>query len=184
MPPCISTRSRSGICRVWICSSWPPRTWKNWECIRLDTRSSYWRLWKNSALWWGRKRNHACMCTVCVSTAVCIQEAVCCVCVWIWTEQLSSCLAVCCVCSDIRAETCIFPAITLVLEGALVCRVEVQPEYTTALITIHVLFHWSALRALSSFFSVWVHCFNFALRFYMKIPPSQAYHSKIVAVFF
>lgn len=98
MPPCISTRSRSGIYRVWICSSWPPRTWKNWECIRLDTRSSYWRLWKNSALWWGRKRNHACMCTVCVSTAVCIQEAVCCVCVCVdinWAVVFLSCCVLC-----------------------------------------------------------------------------------------
>ncbi len=79
MPPCNSTRCRSGIYRVWICSSSPLRNWKSWACVRSDTRSSYWTLWRNSALWWGRESwNHVCLCTLCVhSSALCIQEAVC-----------------------------------------------------------------------------------------------------------
>lgn len=57
---CISIQSQSGICRVKICSSWPPMTWKRWGSWRLVTGSSYWKLWRNSALWWARK----CVCAV------------------------------------------------------------------------------------------------------------------------
>lgn len=52
MFPCISIQSLSGTCQVWICSSWPPGTWKSWEFTRSGTRSSFWKLWRNSALWW------------------------------------------------------------------------------------------------------------------------------------
>lgn len=52
-PPSVSTRSTSGVWVGWTCFSWPLRTWKEWGCIRSDTRSSFWRPWRNSALWWG-----------------------------------------------------------------------------------------------------------------------------------
>lgn len=52
-PPSSSTPPPRGIYRAWICSSWRPTTWRIWESIRSDTRSSYWKLWRNSAFWWG-----------------------------------------------------------------------------------------------------------------------------------
>lgn len=178
MPPCITTRCRSGVYRVWICSSWPRRTWKSWECIRSDTRSSYWRLWRNSALWWGRRLDHVCLCTVCVhSSALCIQEAMCWGALdiyWAVIFFLSGCGVV--QCSDIRAGSSIYSTIALFLEPALVCTVEpaavgqIQPEYTTALIAIQVLFHSSALRALGNMQQVRVHCLTLPSTFISKPP--------------
>lgn len=61
---CSSTHSSSGSCVGWTCYSYPPRNSNSSACTRSDTRSSSWKPWRTSALWYLFYFNYFCHVTV------------------------------------------------------------------------------------------------------------------------